>query len=58
MFREIRNNNIIERNLVNPGFDPDRRVWTDDIIVEEEIRRNTEEIKNKKFDPDKRVNWD
>ena len=64
MFREIRNNNMIaERNLVNPGFDPDRRVWTDDIIVEEEeeeeeIRRNTEEIKNKKFDPDKRVNWD
>lgn len=58
MFREIRNNNIVERNLVNPVFDPDRRVWTDDIIVEEEIRRNTEEIKNKKFDPDKRVNWD
>lgn len=58
MFREIRNNNIIERNLVNPGFDPDRRVWMDDIVVEEENRRNTEEIKNKKFDPDKRVNWD
>lgn len=55
MFREIRNNNMVEMNLINSGFDPDKRVVPTEVIVEEEIRRQNE---SKRFDPDKRVNWD
>lgn len=57
-FREIGRNNTEPFTVVNHGFDPDRRVWDVDVIIEEEDERhNTEEIK-KRFDPDKRVNWD
>lgn len=59
MFREIfrRDNNIEPIKIVNHGFDPDRRVWDVDVIIEEDNDRRNEETK-KKFDPDKRVNWD
>ena len=56
MFREIRNNNV-ERNLVSSGFDPDKRVIPTEVIVTEETHKQNENSK-KKFDPDKRVNWD
>lgn len=55
MFREIRNNNM-ERNLISPGFDPDKRVVPTEVIIEETRKQN--ENSKKKFDPDKRVNWD
>lgn len=56
-FREIGRNNIEPFTVVNHGFDPDRRVWDVDVIIEEDNDRRNEETK-KKFDPDKRVNWD
>nr|DAT18641.1 MAG TPA: hypothetical protein [Caudoviricetes sp.] len=53
-FREIGRNNTEPFTVVNHGFDPDRRVWDADVIIEEDNDRRNEE----KFDPDKRVNWD